>query len=477
VDSPFDPDDREGSTPEPTAIYVEASDGGVARANWFGRAVDLKLFSAVVILVFGTLWLLAPVPIWALVAAAVIILGVSRFSPRVVRADARRAKPMTGPVVWPNPSMKAVAEALPDPCIMTDAQGIVRFVNDLATQRFGIVTRGDPLSFKIRATALNDALERVVTLDRPETAQWQEKIPTERWLEAHLAPIHLQSDPRATLRRPDFVIVVIEDLTEQRRSERMRADFVANASHELRTPLASLTGFIETLQGPARNDTVAREKFLAIMAQQASRMKRLIDDLLSLSRIEMKAHMRPDTIVELNEILRHVVDSLSPLATENGVDIAIDVTGQSMPTRGDRDELVQVFSNLIENAIKYGASGKRVDVSAAADAQAAGVWLVTVRDYGPGIAQEHLPRLTERFYRADIMSSREKQGTGLGLAIVKHILTRHHARLQIESAVGQGAIFSVRLEAEVAAIKSMTASPQEPRPTPRQTGARAGRAR
>jgi two-component system phosphate regulon sensor histidine kinase PhoR len=475
VDSPFDPNDREGSSLE--LVHAGVTESVVARADWLGRAVDLRALTVVVVLVFGALAFVAPIPIWALVAGAAVILGVSRFSARAVRADAGRVRPMAGPAVWPNLSMKAVAEALPDPCIMTDAQGIVRFVNDLATQRFGIITRGDPLSFKIRATALNDALERVVTLDRPETTQWQEKIPTERWLEAHLAPIHLQSDPRSTLRRPDFVIVVIEDLTEQRRSERMRADFVANASHELRTPLASLTGFIETLQGPARNDTVAREKFLAIMAQQAGRMKRLIDDLLSLSRIEMKAHMRPDTIVELDEILRHVVDSLSPLATENAVEIAVNLTGQPMPTRGERDELVQVFSNLIENAIKYGASGKRVDISATADAQAAGAWLVTVRDFGPGIAQEHLPRLTERFYRADIMSSREKQGTGLGLAIVKHILTRHHARLQIENAVGQGAIFSVRLEAEALATSAMPMSPAEPKPPRRQAATRASRAR
>jgi len=446
VDRPTDADDREGALPQT-----------VTRAGWLGRAVDLRIMSLVVAAVFGGLTLTAPIPFWALATGAVAIIAVIRFSPRALTAQTRRVRPAAGgPIVWPNPSMKALAEALPDPCIMTDAQGIVRFVNDLATQRFGLVTRGDPLNFKLRATALNDALDRVIALDRPETAQWQEKIPTERWLEAHLAPIHLQSDPRATIRRPDFVIVVIEDLTEQRRSERMRADFVANASHELRTPLASLTGFIETLQGPARNDVAAREKFLVIMAQQAARMKRLIDDLLSLSRIEMKAHMRPDTIVDLCEILRHVVDSLSPLATENTVELVVSLASQAMPTRGDRDELVQVFSNLIENAIKYGASGDRVEIAAAADAQSGNVWLTTVRDFGPGIAEEHLPRLTERFYRADIVSSREKQGTGLGLAIVKHILTRHHGRMLIESTYGEGATFSIRLEAEAPAVVATT---------------------
>ncbi len=465
MDRPFDPDDREASLPR----------AGTSRASWLGRAIDMRLLFVVVIVVFGALAFTASIPIWALTAGGAAIIAIGAFSPRSVRTESRRARTVISPVVWPNPSMKALAEALPDPCIMTDAQGVVRFVNDLATQRFGLVTRGDPLNFKLRATALNDALDRVVALDRPESAQWQEKIPTERWFEAHLAPIHLQPDPRATMRRPDFVIIVIEDLTEQRRSERMRADFVANASHELRTPLASLTGFIETLQGPARNDVIARERFLGIMGEQAARMKRLIDDLLSLSRIEMKAHMRPETIVDLGEILRHVIDALAPLATETSVDINVDLLRQPMPVRGDRDELVQVFSNLIENAIKYGASGGKIDISASSEAQPAATWLVTVRDYGPGIGEEHLPRLTERFYRADIVSSREKQGTGLGLAIVKHILTRHNARLQIESTIGAGATFSVRLEAETAAVKTVALGTEDTKITQRNMSPRASR--
>jgi two-component system phosphate regulon sensor histidine kinase PhoR len=221
-----------------------------------------------------------------------------------------------------------------------------------------------------------------------------------------------------------------------------------------------------------------------IMAQQAARMKRLIDDLLSLSRIEMKAHMRPDAIVDLSEILQHVLFALEPLARDNHVDLNIRVMPPRMPLRGDRDELVQVFSNLIENAIKYGASGGRVDIVAGDEPQSPGIWLVTIRDYGPGIGEEHLPRLTERFYRADVVSSREKQGTGLGLAIVKHILTRHHARLQIESVLGDGAMFAVRLEAEAdasveaepPAMSALAESATVPRLT-RRTGPRSGRAR
>jgi two-component system, OmpR family, phosphate regulon sensor histidine kinase PhoR len=245
---------------------------------------------------------------------------------------------------------------------------------------------------------------------------------------------------------PDLVLLTFRDLTPLRRVEEMRADFVANASHELRTPLAALSGFIETLQGSARDDAKARERFLAIMQEQARRMARLIDDLLSLSRIELNAHRRPDTPADLVPILRQVVDSLQTLARDRGVTVNIEAAGPLL-VPGDRDELVRVFENLVENALKYGATGKRVDIklalaAAADDEQEA---TVSVRDYGPGIAPEHLPRLTERFYRVDVRESRAQGGTGLGLALVKHILNRHRGRLTIESAPGAGATFIVHL--------------------------------
>ena len=202
-----------------------------------------------------------------------------------------------------------------------------------------------------------------------------------------------------------FVLVVLRDFTQQRRLEEMRADFVANASHELRTPLASVLGFVETLQGPAENDPVARESSSDIMRAQATRMSRLIDDLLSLSRIELNAHVRPDKPVDLATVVGHVADTLAPLALERGVDDPARARTGALVVLGDRDELIRVFENLVENAIKYGASGKRVDITLA-DASGSGgrpaEAVVTVRDYGPGIAAEHLPRLTERFYRVDI---------------------------------------------------------------------------
>jgi two-component system phosphate regulon sensor histidine kinase PhoR len=243
-----------------------------------------------------------------------------------------------------------------------------------------------------------------------------------------------------------MVLLTFRDLTPLRRAEEMRADFVANASHELRTPLAALSGFIETLQGPAREDAKARERFLDIMQEQARRMARLIDDLLSLSRIELNAHRQPDTPIDLAPIVGQVVDSLQTLARDRAVMVNVEAAG-ALRVLGDRDELVRVFENLVENALKYGASGKRVDIRLAPakgldgepEAQ------VSVRDYGPGIAPEHLPRLTERFYRVDVRESRALGGTGLGLALVKHILNRHRGRLSIESTLGAGATFIVHL--------------------------------
>jgi len=222
---------------------------------------------------------------------------------------------------------------------------------------------------------------------------------------------------------------------------------LANVSHELRTPLAALTGFIDTLRGPARDDPAARERFLGIMQAQAWRMARLIDDLLSLSRIELRAHQRPDTPVDLVPIVRQVADGLQTLARDRGVAIEITAPAEPLIVLGDRDELIRLFENLVENGLKYGASGKRVEIVLArvAAPDGTGEARVSVRDHGPGIATEHLPRLTERFYRVDVGESRAQGGTGLGLALVKHILNRHQGRLTIDSRPGEGATFTARL--------------------------------
>ncbi|KQW79581.1 ATP-binding protein [Brevundimonas sp. Root1279] len=268
-----------------------------------------------------------------------------------------------------------------------------------------------------------------------------------------------------------LALVVLRDETDVRRMELMRVDFLANASHELRTPLASLSGFIETLKGHARDDPKARDRFLDIMAAQADRMSRLVADLLSLSRIELNEHIPPSGRVDLARAAADVVDAVSILSAERKVGVALRGGELGAPVSGDRDEILQVIQNLVDNAIKYSPSGEVVEVCIQPEVsldQASAPWsggnrgegatrlplltpdrepgqryaAVTVRDHGPGMAREHLPRLTERFYRVEGQKSGDRSGTGLGLAIVKHIINRHRGGLTVESALGQGATFT-----------------------------------
>ena len=295
---------------------------------------------------------------------------------------------------------------------------------------------GISLPLKFRAPEIQQALEQVLSgHSTSETIEYMERVPFERVFKVTATAIGNGSG---------LFVVVFEDRSESRRIDRMRADFIANASHELRTPLASIAGFVETLRGPARDDQAAREQFLQIMQNQTSRMARLIDDLLSLSRLEMKALSMGSGKVDLVAIITNVVETLRPLAADIGVTIENRIVDSKAEVVGDRDELFQVFENLVENACKYGQSGGKVELSLA---RSAGEISVEVRDFGPGIPEEHIPRITERFYRVDVESSRSQKGTGLGLSIVKHIVTRHRGRLTISSKVGEGAAFTVHLPA------------------------------
>ena len=358
------------------------------------------------------------------------------------RADERNVAPAP-PALARNPPdielLDAVISGMPDPVVVLDHDGRVLAFNPQASAIAPALRRGEPASIALRMPELVEAIRAATLTGKAQRIEFSARLPSPRWSEAFVAPMAVQGGLPG---RAGVVVITVHDLTPVRRVEEMRADFVANVSHELRTPLAAITGFIDTLQGPARDDTAARERFLGIMQAQAWRMARLIDDLLSLSRIELRAHQRPDTPVDLIPIVQQVVDGLQTLARDR--DVAIDVAAPPEPlvVLGDRDELIRLFENLVENGMKYGASGKRVDIALAPDGKEA---RVSVRDHGPGIAAEHLPRLTERFYRVDVGESRAQGGTGLGLALVKHILNRHHGRLTVDSKEGEGATFTVRL--------------------------------
>lgn len=325
--------------------------------------------------------------------------------------------------------------ALPDPVLILDADGIVIKANAHAQEMLETTAEGQHLSQTIRAPAVLEAVSQAMLQGESLQVDYEVRGPLAQHFEVYVSPIaSAQTEGPA-------VLLVLKDLTREQQIERMRSDFVANASHELRTPLASLSGFIETLQGAARTDEKARDKFLNLMRGQAERMKRLIDDLLSLSRIEMNAHLRPSAKVDLAQIARHVCDLLSVMAKEEKVELNIKLNSP-LEVAGEWDELVQVLHNLIENAIKYSGPNKRVDIEGATET---GFVTLTVIDQGPGIAAEHIPRLTERFYRISVQESRSRGGTGLGLAIVKHILNRHRGRLIVMSKLSHGSRFTIRL--------------------------------
>jgi len=342
--------------------------------------------------------------------------------------------------------LPAILEALPLPTLAIDRNERIIALNAKAQSLVGAGALARHFVTILRQPALVEAVERSLGDGKPRHAPF---------LAGDVSKPLTYDVSLSTVETTGTLIVSFQDITHEAEAGQMRRDFVANVSHELRTPLTSLMGFIETLGGPARNDAAARDRFLQIMSDEAGRMNRLIGDLLSLSRVEAEARVKPTAKVDLTDILGTTLRNLTPLAQERDVSLVAAFSSDPMPLMGDADQLVQVFTNLVENAIKYGAAHQPVEISAETSlrdpALRGPAVRITVTDHGPGIAPMHLPRLTERFYRADSHRSRKLGGTGLGLAIVKHILNRHRGRLKITSEIGQGSAFTVILPLDVPA--------------------------
>lgn len=337
---------------------------------------------------------------------------------------------------------QTIMDVMPDPALMLNAHGKVLYMNQGARDIFGPNPLHQHLSSFIREPDFLDAVSKAPRQKMAQEVIYTERVPFERKMRVTISRF---KGARNNVWIPS-ILVTFRDLTEHGRLDQMRSDFIANVSHELRTPLASVLGFIDTIQGAAKDDIKARDNFMKIMRDQVERMTRLINDLLSLSRVEMEAHISPRDRVDLNEIVDYVVKTLEPLADEREISLNIESDLEVADVRGNRDELIQLFQNLVQNAIKYGESEGNVSVFLnrviEIEGQAPSISVV-VKDDGAGIAAEHLPRLTERFYRVNVQSSREKGGTGLGLAIVKHIATRHKGELKITSTLGEGSEFKV----------------------------------
>ena len=337
-------------------------------------------------------------------------------------------------------SLTEFVTAVPAPALLVDQFERIVAANAEARTLLGKLIEGRHFATILRQPQVIEAIEQCLQSNEPSKAR-------------HLSNAGAQDTAFEVQCRfvngTAAVLAVFQDVTHLERADQMRRDFVANVSHELRTPLTALMGFIETLRGPARDDSVARERFLQIMADEANRMNRLVGDLLSLNRVESEERVRPKEPLELTGLIQSTINTLRPLADEADVIMTLEAPDELVSIVGDGDQLRQVFTNLVENAIKYGGRGGFVKITVTLSERDTAMRGPAVRirviDQGPGIATKHLPRLTERFYRADSHRSRELGGTGLGLAIVKHIVNRHRGRLRIESKVGQGAVFTVSL--------------------------------
>ncbi len=401
----------------------------------------------------------------AVTAFAVARLGFVRSLPDPMPAASTTAaaEAVTMPDLPVQSSMDLPAvdlvRRLSSPAVLTDQTGRIIVASEAMDGLLGVAEPRKHLASIIRAPQVLAALELVLAGRGVQRVSFALVGTPEQVFETELSPVDA---PDGSVRA---VLLVLQDMTKAQRVEQMRADFVANASHELRTPLSSLTGFIDTLRGHAKDDPEARDRFLGIMSEQAGRMRRLIDDLLSLSRIELNEHVRPSSSVNLGDVVEDAVRAMQPMAVAANIQLDY-VEPVSLPNVvGDKDELFQVVQNLVDNAIKYGRPHTAVTVQLGTRRAGPGepgpspAVVLSVRDHGEGIAREHIPRLTERFYRVDVKRSRAIGGTGLGLAIVKHIVNRHRGRLLIESQLGEGSTFNVFLP-----LATVAGNGEAPRP-------------
>jgi len=334
-------------------------------------------------------------------------------------------------------------QAVPIPLLLIDRDERVSAANAPAKALFGTAIEGRHYITVLRQPTVLDCVETALAGNKPASAQFLSRDTSgDTTFQMTAAPLDTPG--------LSGVMLTFEDVSHVQAATQMRRDFVANVSHELRSPLTALLGFIETLRGPARDDADARDRFLKIMEHEATRMNRLIRDLLSLSKVETAERQRPTTPVDVAGLVTSATMSLGPLAAEKGVEITVEGTNDTVLVPCDPDQILQVLTNLMENAIKYGDSRVRVELTTLErdETLRAPAARIEVTDDGDGIAPIHIPRLTERFYRVDSHRSREMGGTGLGLAIVKHIVNRHRGRLWIDSTEGEGTRFIVALRRE-----------------------------
>lgn len=420
------------------------------------------------LLALGVASRVLPAEAGAVAAALLVGAGAGAYAALRWRPAPPAAAAAPAPVAPPEDrrqlaDLAAFLEALPEAALLIDRDGRIAVSNPEARRQLKFEAEGLRLSSILRHPEILDAAQAAAESGASRAVEYENAAPVEEHFRVYAAPIAWGEHVAALL--------IFHDQTTQIMTERMRADFLANASHELKTPVTSLSLLIETLSGAAREDAGARDRFLPMMGVQVDRMKRLIDDLLSLSKIELNEHVPPSDRADLGAVVREALEAVSPIARDRKV--TIEVAGDGGAVIGDRFQLVQVAQNLIDNAVKYSPDGGvvRVEIGAAEGREAAAdkagrQWAAAgrtallsppptagrsyaylrVSDSGPGIPMRHLPRLSERFFRVEREQAAEKTGTGLGLAIVKHIVNRHRGGFVVESEPGRGSAFAIYLE-------------------------------
>ena len=438
-------------TPGGSGMGASQGAGQTHVPRWFLPASALGVGAIAALAAHGAFSPLTAFAVGAAAAAAALAAATTHepadapvAAPPAARdadADADRGE-VPPPTPMPPGAGQMLLARLPTPLLLVSRSGRVLFANPSAHHTLPHLQTGSHFAHLIRAPAFVEGLSATLSDGVERAVSFTLHHKGERFIEARITLL----PSGGVFGAEPLALVQIDDRTEARRADQMRSDFIANASHELRTPLASIIGYIETLQNHARDDPEARERFLGIMAREAGRMQRLVDDLMSLGRIEMTEHLRPNEVRSLEDIAAESAAALMPMAVRAGTTLEVALEPGGSPVACDPDQLAQVFANLIDNATKYGGAGGTVRVARAAPSRAhPNRCGVSISDTGPGIEREHIPRLTERFYRISVTSSRNKGGTGLGLAIVKHILNRHGGRLEITSNPGKGSTFTVWL--------------------------------
>ena len=339
---------------------------------------------------------------------------------------------------------RVIIDELEDQFFALDKFNSIKYANPSALKRFGRSLIDKNISSIIRKNELLESIEKAISENRTININVEIDLPSYQFYKIYIIP-----GPTHLFPEPDSVVLFLKDFTEITKAQKFKSDFVANVSHELRTPLMAIKGSLETIQGPASDDEKAKKKFMKIMTDQSNRMENLINDLLILTRIELEEHIRPNSLVDINDLFKTIISNFEIVLKRKKLNINLSLANPTVVI-GDEKKLQTVFSNLLDNAIKYSKENKSIFISSKiSDGKLLEKnFMISIKDEGVGIPQRYISRITERFFRVDLEQSNKVGGTGLGLAIVKHIVTQHRGHYEILSEENQGTEIQIYLPAK-----------------------------